>query len=564
MERSGKRLHLIFQKGIFPVKPKSKGLRTAAALASAATLLLLTACSQGASANTPEDYGQPVSGGTLTYLEYQAPTCLYLPAGGFYPNSGVLNQITDKLTHQNPETLEIEPWIAKSWKINEDATKYTFTLRPGVTFSDGSPLDALAVAKNFDTYGLGNDKLKLPVAEAVNNYKSSKVINPTTVEFNFTKPSPGFLQATSVIGSGLVSPKTLALPYEEQCQLKNLIGSGPFTVANQVLDKEIELKAREDYNWAPASAAHTGRAYLDSIKIIVTPEDSVRVGSLTSGQADAVRYVQAFDEASVESAGYKLYAPQTRGVNNSLSLHPDNPLLRDVKVRRALLHGVDSQEVVDTVFSANYPRATAVLSSQAPGYQDQSEKLVYDPELSNKLLDEAGWVTGSDGLRAKDGKALILDVYTSFAQPQSKETLELISQQLGKIGAKLNIKLQDSGNYALDIKDSSKTALSHTMVGRTDQDVIKSQYHTENRDTLVSTDKKLDALLETIAAEPHTAKRNEAVAAAQDYLIDQAYVIPLYEEPQVFGTASYVQGFGFEAVGRPSFYDTWLPAEHQK
>lgn len=548
------------------MSPSSKSLRTVGALASAATLLLLTACSQGAQANpgTAADYGPPVAGGTLTYLEYQAPTCLYLPAGGFYPNSGVLNQITDKLTFQNPETLDIEPWIASSWKINQDATKYVFTLREGVTFSDGTPLDAAAVAKNFDTYGLGSESLKLAVAEAINNYQGSKVIDANTVEFTFSKPAPGFLQATSVIGSGLVSPKTLALPYEEQCQLKNIVGSGPFTVANQIIDKEIDLAAREDYNWGPASAAHTGRAYLDGIKIIVTPEDSVRIGSLTSGQADAVRYVQAFDEAAVEAAGYTLYAPATRGVNNSLSLHPDNPLLGDINVRRALLHGVDTQELVDTVFSANYPRATAVLSSKALGYQDQSAKLTYDPELSQKLLDGAGWVPGADGIRTKDGKELALDVYVSNAQPQSKETLELISQQLGRIGATLNIKPQDAGSYAADIKDASKTALLHSMVGRADQDVIKSQYHTENRDTLVSSDEKLDALLETIASEPDTAKRNTAVAAAQDYLIDQAYVVPLYEEPQVFGTADYVRGFGFEAVGRPSFYDTWLPTEHQK
>lgn len=547
------------------MSPHPKALQSLTAFASAAALLVLTACSPGAQAAEERiDYGKPVAGGTLTYLEYQAPTCLYLPSGGFYPNGGLLNQITDKLTHQNPETLEIEPWIASSWEVNKDATKYVFTLREGPTFSDGSPVDAAAVAKNFDTYGLGNTKLKLTVAEAVNNYESSRVIDARTVEFTFSKPSPGFLQATSVIGSGLVSPKTLALPYEEQCQLKNIIGSGPFTVQNQVIDKEIDLKAREDYDWAPASAQHTGRAYLDAVKIIVVPEDSVRIGSLTSGQADAVRYVQAFDEAGVQAAGYKLLAPQTRGVNNSLSLHPENPLLRDINVRRALLHGIDTQELVDTVFSANYPKATAVLSSSAPGYKDQSEKLSYGPKLSNTLLDDAGWAPGTDGIRTKDGKTLALDVYVSNAQPQSKETLELVSQQLGAIGAKLNIKAQDSGNYATDIKDASKTAIAHTMVGRTDQDVIKSQYHTQNRDTLVSTDGKLDALLEKIAAEPDAGKRNVAVATAQDYLVDQAYVIPLYEEPQVFGTADYVQDFGFEAVGRPSFYDTWLPAEHQK
>jgi peptide/nickel transport system substrate-binding protein len=147
----------------------------------------------------------PVKGGTLIYLEQQPHTNLYPPAGGFYPNGGILNQITDKLTWQNPKTLEIEPWIAESWTSNADKTEYTFHLRKGVTFSDGTPLDAAAVAKNFDTYGLGDKAHRLPVSEVINNYQRSEVIDPLTVKFYFNKPSPGFLQGTATIGSGLVS-----------------------------------------------------------------------------------------------------------------------------------------------------------------------------------------------------------------------------------------------------------------------------------------------------------------------------------------------------------------------
>ncbi len=87
----------------------------------------------------------PVTGGKLIYLEQQAHTTLYPPAGGFYPNGGILNQITDKLTFQDPKTLEIQPWIATSWTVNAIDTEYTFKLRPGVTFSDGSKLDAVNV-----------------------------------------------------------------------------------------------------------------------------------------------------------------------------------------------------------------------------------------------------------------------------------------------------------------------------------------------------------------------------------------------------------------------------------
>jgi len=221
----------------------------------------------------------PRVGGTLVYLEQQAHTNLYPPAGGFYPNGGILNQITDKLTYQNPATLAIEPWIAESWLINEDKTEYVFRIRKGVTFSDGTPLDAAAVAKNFDVFGRGNKDLKLPVSEVINNYERSEVLDSHTVKFVFSKPSPGFLQGTSVIGSGLVSPATLERKFEELGDATRIVGSGPFVATKQVLGKELVLTARKDYVWAPKSSPNQGRPYLDQIRYLITAEDSVRIAA---------------------------------------------------------------------------------------------------------------------------------------------------------------------------------------------------------------------------------------------------------------------------------------------
>ncbi|MBV0894478.1 TIGR04028 family ABC transporter substrate-binding protein [Microbacterium sp. NC79] len=538
-------------------------IRAIAGTAMFATALSLMSC---ASAPTPggeaAEVGSPVAGGSLVYLEYQPYTNLYPPQGGFYPNGALLNNITARLTWQNPETLEIEPWVASDWSVNADATEYTFNLRDDVTFSDGTVLDAAAVAKNFDVYGLGDAEKGLTVSEAINNYASSEVVDADTVTFRFSAPAPGFLQATSTNNSGLLSPETLDRTLEElgAGNATDIIGAGPFVVSDEKLGTEITLTAREDYDWAPESLEHDGRAYLDEVKILITPEDSVRIGSLLAGQADYIRYVQSFDEPRVESSGFTLYAPQTRGVNNSLSLRFTNPILSDLKVRQALVAAVNAQEVVDTVFTANYPVATSALSATALGYVDHSADYAFDAERAEKLLDEAGWTLGSDGIREKDGVKLSLDVYEAKPQPQSKQTLELVSQQLKKVGVELNVLSGDAGTYAEDIKDALKTPLYHSMVGRADYDVIKSQYHSKNRNTLLSNDAELDRLLEVVASEPDAAKRAEATAAVQQYLVDQAYVIPLFEEPQVYGAAPYVHGISFESVARPSFYDVWLSA----
>ncbi|OCP37492.1 ABC transporter substrate binding protein [Ensifer sp. LC163] len=519
-----------------------------------------------------EGAGDPVKGGTLIYLEQQAHTNLYPPAGGFYPNGGILNQITDKLTYQNPKTLEIEPWIAESWTVNAGATEYTFKIRPGVTFSDGTPLDAAAVAKNYDVFGLGNKELKQPVSEVINNYERSEVIDPLTVKFYFKKPSPGFLQGTSVIGSGLVAASALALPFEQLGDATKIIGSGPFVVDSETIGKELNLKAREEYAWGPAKLTHQGRAYLDGIKYIITGEDSVRIGALLAGQADFIRQVQAYDEKQVEAQAYQIYAPSTRGVNNSVVFRPDNPLVADVKVRKALLHATDAKEIVTTLFSANYPKATSIIASTALGYRDISAKLAFDPEKAKALLDEAGWTIGGNGLRQKDGKELVLMAYESLPQPQNKETLQLVAQQWGKLGVKLTVLAGDSGSRIVDDLDPLKTPVSPAMVGRADPDVIKSQYYPKNRDVLRQkggqsdkvqsfADDKLNGLLEALASEPDRQKRLAIAGEVQDYVVDQAYAIPIFEEPQAFAGAPYVQGIAFEAVGRPSFYSTWL-AEH--
>ena len=315
---------------------------------------LLAGCSKneaGSPAAATADSSAPVTGGVLVYLEQQAHTNLYPPAGGFYPNGGILNQITDKLTYQNPKTLEIEPWIAESWTINATATEYTFKLRPGVTFSDGSPLDAEAVALNFDTFGLGNKALKQSVSEVINNYDRSEVVDPLTVRFYFKKPSPGFLQGTSVIGSGLVAKSTLALSIDQLGDATRIVGSGPFVVAGEVLGKEVTLKARNDYAWGPAKLDHQGRARLDEIKIIVTPEDSVRIGALLSNQAGFIRQIQAYDEQRVTDRKFPVYAASTRGVNDSLAFRPDNERVADVRVRKALLHATNAKEIVQTLFT---------------------------------------------------------------------------------------------------------------------------------------------------------------------------------------------------------------------
>src|SRR5690606_7691921 len=115
--------------------------------------------------------------------------------------------------------------------------------------------------------------------------------------------------------------------------IENFVATGPFTVSNVVPEQQYDLAVRDDYDWAPEVDPHQGRAYLDAISVIVTPEDNVRIGALTAGQADAIRAVQVYDVENIEATGAEVYYAPTNGVNPQFALRPGHPLLADKAVR---------------------------------------------------------------------------------------------------------------------------------------------------------------------------------------------------------------------------------------
>ncbi|MFT3888435.1 MAG: TIGR04028 family ABC transporter substrate-binding protein [Arachnia sp.] len=544
---------------------------TALLVTSVATALLTSCGGDAEPPTTPvgSHSGAAKTGGTLTYLEPQTFNTLYPPSAGFYPNGGIINNITDRLLYQNPETLQLEPWIATALpEINDDATEYTFTLRDDVTYSDGSKLTAENVVKNLDLFGKGDPDRALPVSEAINNYESGEVVDEHTVKFHFSAPAPGFAQAVSTINSGLVSDATLDLNADGfgPGNAAKIIGSGPFVIEKEEIGTKLTVKAREDYNWAPPSLAHQGRAYLDQIDYVVAGENSVRTGSLTAGQADIARQIEAPDEAVVKGAGLTVVSKPTNGVTNSLSLRFPHPFLSDIKVRQAIIAGIDREAIIEALFTESYPLATSSLAKGALGYKDQSAAYVYDTAKAAQLLDEAGWALGSDGVRTKDGQRLTLTFNIALPQPRSADVLTIIQDQLRQIGIEVKIISGDQAAQTTASADINQVQIYHSMVARADYDVIKSQFHSANRNTLQNlssatgkvTDPELDKLLEAVASEPKDADRAAASAAVQDYLTEKAYVLPLFEEPQVYGLQTYVEGFSTESVARPTFYSVQL------
>ncbi len=141
-------------------------------------------------------------------------------------------------------------------------------------------------------------------------------------------------------------------------------------------------------------------------------------------------------------------------------------------MRQALLHATNAGQVVETLFSANYPQATSVLASSAAGYVNLSDKLTFDRAKARQLLDDAGWKPAADGIRSKDGQRLALTVYESLPQPQNGSAAA-DRPAVAPVGVALTVKAGDAGSRTLDNLDPQKTPLTVSEVGRADPDVVK-------------------------------------------------------------------------------------------
>ncbi|MFG6303681.1 TIGR04028 family ABC transporter substrate-binding protein [Corynebacterium hesseae] len=538
-------------------------MKTLRALAATlAAVLALAGCS---AAERPDGEDN-----VLTYLEPQFFRTLYPPAAGFYPNGGVVNQLTDRLLYQDPETLELSPWIATEMpKVNADATEYTFNIRTDVTYSDGSPLTAENVVANFDLFGRGDKSRTLTSSEQIANYDHGEVVDEDTVKFYFTQPSPGFLQATSSYNAGLLSDSTLALDNEGfgPGNAVNVIGSGPFVVESEEIGTDLKLKTREDYDWAPPAVKHQGRAEIDGVHYILAAEESVRTGAILSGQADIARQISAPQESLLKEQGVDIVSRGTNSMNNQFAFRFNHPLLQDKRVREAIIHGVDREEILRVLFSESYPLATSTVAKTGLAYKDQSAAYTFDPEESKRLLDEAGWEPGPDGIRVKDGQRLVLRTNTALPQPRSKEVMTMVQDQLGELGIGIQVNAGDQATQNADAKDVDKVQIYHSMVGRADYDVITSLYGINNRDAFLNQDAEgtpidahLQELLDAVLDTPDKEGRIKATEEVQDYITEQAYALPLFEEPVVYAVRPGISGFSPESVARPWFYEVSIDA----
>jgi peptide/nickel transport system substrate-binding protein len=423
-----------------------RSIRKAAPVALAAALALgVTSCAES-DRDPAGDEGD--SGGTFTFGAAGAPE-MFDP---FYATDGetfrVTRQMFEGLLDIEPGGAEVVPGLATEWTSNEDGTSWEFTLRDDVTFHDGTPFNAEAVCANFERMFDQNEAGQVAgeywgyvmggFANAPEDslYKSCEATEEFVATVDITRATSGFPTMLTLSSLAMQSPTAMeegdangiavdgeAFTFPEYAQAP--VGTGPYKFGEyDEANATITLEANEDYY---DEAAETSELVF---KVIV--DESTRRQELEAGSIDGYDLPNPTDWQGLEDGGNQVVVRPAFNIFY-LGLNPEaNPLLKDLKVRQALYHALNREEIVTSQLPEGAEVATQFMPSTVSGYNDALEPYPYDPDRAKQLLAEAG----AEGMTLKF--AFPTEVSRPY-MPDPQQLYDALRTNLEEVGVKVEV-----------------------------------------------------------------------------------------------------------------------------
>ena len=532
--------------------------------ATAVASLVLAGCTSG---GDPDASSTPVSGGTLTYASGDAePTCLDPHVGGNYPQALVSTQYLESLVSKDANG-DIVPWLADSWQEASDGLSWTFTLKDGVTFTDGTPFDAAAVAANV-AHLQDPTTLSSTGYLALGKVTGVEAVDARTARFDLSEPDSALLESLSQPWLAMESPEALTRSQEVNCE--SPVGTGPFVVDSWTKQQQVVLTRNDDYASPPADAGHQGPAYLDEIVWRFIPDSASRYAALQAGQVDVIDNAQpdTLVAAAKDDSLDEIDAPRP-GASNRIELNAGKAPFDDPSVREAFIRGVDVDSGIDSLFFGTATRSYSPLSSVEPlAFSDESLFDV-DTDAANDLLDRAGWTTrDADGYRTKDGVRLAatFPVSTNQSIPAEQSLFEQVQAGAKDLGFDVTLEPLDLSSWygALAANEYDLVSAPYTKVG---PDVLRILYDSDGITPAPSgyfanlsqtSDPALDDLLTRASETSDADERADLYQQAQQIILEGWHVLPLYDQQNHYLVRSAVQGVrALPTVQAPTMYDAY-------
>ncbi len=394
------------------------------------------------------------------------------------PTSDIVNMFQDTLVALDWDGRTPIPYLAKSWTVSPDGRTYTFKLRDDVSFCSGKKFTAEDVVYSFKR--LKSPEIKGPFAWRAGEIKELRAPDPYTVEYELVEPFSELLLQLTMF-TNVIHNKESVEALGKDYGIKGADGTGPWCFESWQPRTQIVLKRHDAYKWGPSMYANKGPVKFEKLVIKIVPEDSSRVAAMMAGQFDITHQFPAQFIAQAKAA--PMLQVQEAKPNFQLlyfGFKTTRPMVADRRVREAMSIAITRAELAKAILLGNADPAFTDVDPDALDFDPKTRDIVKeDLERAKKLLDEAGWKPGADGVREKDGLKLQPKVYFTQAG-NTPRIAEAIQGYLRRIGVQWQLQPWDSTIAAAKMAEQDYEIWSVTVPYLSAGDLMNIYFNSKN------------------------------------------------------------------------------------
>lgn len=510
---------------------------------------------------SPSAPGSPRTGGEIRVATWDEPISLD-PANTAVAGLNPVRLMFDTLVMQRADSTPL-PGVADSWTVSADGRAYTFNLKGGIRFHDGTPLDAHAVKLSLDRATGPQAKASFTISlDGI--YQAAEVRDDLTVRIVLTAPYAPLLDALATPYYAIVSP-TATATYGRDFD-RNPVGSGPYRFREWAAKSHVTLERNDRYDWGAAVFKHHGPVHPDRVTFRLVPDAPTRLATLETGEVHVAEEIPPEEADRLgRRAGLRVLRQVIPGTTAQLMINTTHPPLDDVRVRQALACAVNQEELTKVLFRGALAPARTPLAPGTLGFEERLAAVNrFDVSRARTLLEEAGWKLGPAGLRARNGQPLEISIHVVGTAIQALPTkvAELIQAQLRAVGIALHIKQTDTATLFALLREGAQQVVLGWR-GGSDPDVMRPLFHSAffGKSPVARIrwkDERLDRLLANGAQELDRGRRAAIYREAQEIILRNGLIVPLWTRHALVGSSTRLRDLTLDAQGQLSLYDAWL------
>ncbi|MCC6613492.1 MAG: hypothetical protein IT320_08440 [Anaerolineae bacterium] len=464
-----------------------------------------------------------------------------------------LRQVYDTLVYRDPNTGDYVPGLADSWEISSDGTRYTFHLKQGISFHDGTPFNAQAVAANLDRV-LDPDTASQKAIFMLGPFADYEVADDYTITLILAQPYAPLLDSLSQVYLGIASPTALAAVSRERYQFHQ-VGTGPYEFVEYVPGDRIVIRRNPNYTWGPAFYQPPAENGIDEVEFRFVTDASARALALEAGDVQVVGEILPTDARALASeSGIQLLQVGIPGQPLQFLMNTTRFPTGNRAVRQALITGANREAISAAVFQRFSPAAWGPISATTPYYFSQLQGVyAYSLDEARNLLAGAGFTDADENtyLDAEGGDMTIRVIVPPWGQiPDVAQLLEDQWRQLGIRTELVSVPTRGALFEAIGTGDFNLVAWYEFGA----DPALLNQYFLSDG-TLNWTgysNPSLDGLLIQAASTTDTGARAGLYAQIQQIIMQDALILPVRDYVNLNGASTRVQNLRFDRYG-------WFP-----